>query len=141
MHRIDAWQMIKRRAQAIGLPEEKLIVKIQGTLTNDGILDIIPPREYYNLRGMVEVRWIGKSCLMRASPPGSTAWTRICGRPARPRRTAAGTWPESGRPQVDTLKGSKVANLKELRIQHRGEPWRVLFAFDPARTRDLAGRG
>ncbi|MGO9470731.1 MAG: type II toxin-antitoxin system RelE/ParE family toxin [Isosphaeraceae bacterium] len=42
--------------------------------------------------------------------------------------------PNLGRPQVDTLKGSKVANLKELRIQHRGEPWRVLFAFDPARA-------
>ena len=42
--------------------------------------------------------------------------------------------PNLGRPHVDTLKGSKVANLKELRIQHRGKPWRVLFAFDPSRA-------
>lgn len=41
--------------------------------------------------------------------------------------------PTLGRPQVDTLKGSRLSNLKELRVQHRGAPWRVLFAFDPKR--------
>jgi hypothetical protein len=41
--------------------------------------------------------------------------------------------PLLGRPYVDTLKGSQYANLKELRVQHRGEPWRILFAFDPLR--------
>ena len=41
--------------------------------------------------------------------------------------------PGLGRPQVDTLKGSQMANLKELRVQYQGEPWRVLFAFDPKR--------
>lgn len=41
--------------------------------------------------------------------------------------------PGLGRPQVDTIKGSKLSNLKELRVQHRGEPWRVLFVFDPKR--------
>ena len=42
--------------------------------------------------------------------------------------------PRLGRPYADTLKGSKHANMKELRIQHRGRPYRVLFAFDPRRT-------
>ncbi|MGE3819083.1 MAG: type II toxin-antitoxin system RelE/ParE family toxin [Isosphaeraceae bacterium] len=42
--------------------------------------------------------------------------------------------PNLGRPHVDTLKGSKSPNLKELRIQHRGAPWRVIFAFDPKRS-------
>jgi hypothetical protein len=41
--------------------------------------------------------------------------------------------PALGRPHVDTLKGSKLANLKELRVQYQGEPWRVLFIFDPKR--------
>ena len=41
--------------------------------------------------------------------------------------------PLLGRPYVDTLQGSQYSNLKELRVQHRGEPWRVLFAFDPVR--------
>lgn len=41
--------------------------------------------------------------------------------------------PTLGRPRVDTLKGSKLMNLKELRVQHQGEPWRVLFVFDPKR--------
>jgi hypothetical protein len=38
--------------------------------------------------------------------------------------------PLLGRPYADTLKGSKISNLKELRVQYRGEPIRILFAFD-----------
>jgi hypothetical protein len=38
--------------------------------------------------------------------------------------------PALGRPHADTLKGSKITNLKELRIQHAGKPYRVLFVFD-----------
>ena len=41
--------------------------------------------------------------------------------------------PGLGRPRVDTLEGSDFSNMKELRIQHQGEPWRILFAFDPKR--------
>jgi hypothetical protein len=41
--------------------------------------------------------------------------------------------PLLGRPYADTLKGSQYPNLKELRVQHAGEPWRILFAFDPVR--------
>jgi hypothetical protein len=41
--------------------------------------------------------------------------------------------PLLARPYVDTLKGSRYPNLKELRVQHGGEPWRILFAFDPVR--------
>ncbi|MEK6397436.1 MAG: type II toxin-antitoxin system RelE/ParE family toxin [Terriglobus sp.] len=39
-----------------------------------------------------------------------------------------------GRPFVDTLKGSRLPNLKELRVQHAGKPYRILFAFDPRRV-------
>jgi len=31
------------------------------------------------------------------------------------------------------LKGSRIPNLKELRVQHEGRPLRILFAFDPRR--------
>jgi hypothetical protein len=50
--------------------------------------------------------------------------------------------PSLGRPHADTLKGAKFANLKELIIQHAGDPYRVIFAFDPRRTsiRLLGGR-
>jgi transcriptional regulator with XRE-family HTH domain len=41
--------------------------------------------------------------------------------------------PGLGRPTVDTLKGSKHANMKELRFGWQGEVWRVAFAFDPDR--------
>jgi hypothetical protein len=34
--------------------------------------------------------------------------------------------PQLGRPYADTLRGSFVRNLKELRVQHRGQPYRVL---------------
>ncbi len=49
--------------------------------------------------------------------------------------------PTLGRPRVDTVKGSKYPNMKELRIQHRGKPWRVLFAFDPKRSAILLTGG
>jgi hypothetical protein len=41
--------------------------------------------------------------------------------------------PLIGRPWVDAVKGSRYPNMKELRIQYKGDPWRVLFAFDPKR--------
>ena len=42
--------------------------------------------------------------------------------------------PTLGRPYVDSIQGtSKVKNLKELRVQHKGKPFRVFFAFDPIR--------
>ncbi|MGE4339365.1 MAG: type II toxin-antitoxin system RelE/ParE family toxin, partial [Pigmentiphaga sp.] len=39
--------------------------------------------------------------------------------------------PSLSRPHVDTLKGSTCPNMKELRVQIGGDPWRVFFAFDP----------
>ncbi len=41
--------------------------------------------------------------------------------------------PQFGRPRVDTLKGSRYANMKELRFDAAGGVWRVVFAFDPKR--------
>lgn len=44
--------------------------------------------------------------------------------------------PKAGRPHVDTLNGSKHANMKELRFTAHGgrEVWRAAFAFDPDRA-------
>jgi hypothetical protein len=39
-----------------------------------------------------------------------------------------------GRPRVDTLKGSRHANMKELRFSAADGEWRVAFAFDRRRT-------
>jgi hypothetical protein len=41
--------------------------------------------------------------------------------------------PNLGRPTVDTLKGSRWPNMKELRFSFSGQVWRVAFAFDPMR--------
>ncbi len=41
--------------------------------------------------------------------------------------------PKLGRPSVDTLKGSKHANMKELRFGWEGGVWRIAFAFDTQR--------
>jgi hypothetical protein len=41
--------------------------------------------------------------------------------------------PQLGRPQADTLKGSKHPNMKELRFNCEDGKWRVAFAFDPKR--------
>lgn len=41
--------------------------------------------------------------------------------------------PQLGRPYVDTLKGSKHSNMKELRFTAGDGQWRAAFAFDPKR--------
>ncbi|MGA9307039.1 MAG: type II toxin-antitoxin system RelE/ParE family toxin [Candidatus Sulfotelmatobacter sp.] len=42
--------------------------------------------------------------------------------------------PSLGRPHVDSVVGSRYPNMKELRTQHAGRPYRTLFAFDPRRA-------
>lgn len=37
-------------------------------------------------------------------------------------------------PHSSGVKGSKHAHMRELRIQHRGRPYRALYAFDPRRV-------
>lgn len=41
--------------------------------------------------------------------------------------------PQLGRPRVDTLHGSRFANMKELRFDVAGGAWRFAFAFDSMR--------
>ena len=41
--------------------------------------------------------------------------------------------PQLSRPFADTVNGSAFSNMKELRIQHQGNPIRAFFAFDPSR--------
>jgi hypothetical protein len=41
--------------------------------------------------------------------------------------------PQLGRPRVDTLNGSRHANMKELRFSAAGGEWGVAFAFDTRR--------
>ncbi|CDX24438.1 conserved hypothetical protein [Mesorhizobium plurifarium] len=41
--------------------------------------------------------------------------------------------PQLGRPYVDTLKGSKHTNMKEMRFSAADGEWRAAFAFDPER--------
>ena len=49
--------------------------------------------------------------------------------------------PQLGRPHADTLKGSKHANMKELRFEAADGVWRAAFAFDPERRGILLAAG
>lgn len=49
--------------------------------------------------------------------------------------------PSLGRPHVDTLAGSRHANMKELRFRADDGVWRVAFAFDPDRQAVLLVAG
>lgn len=49
--------------------------------------------------------------------------------------------PILGRPWADTLKGSKHANMKELRFKAAAGVWRVAFAFDHRRRAILLVAG
>jgi hypothetical protein len=42
--------------------------------------------------------------------------------------------PSLGRPYVDSIKGSRHSNMKELRTMHARRHVRTFFAFDPRRT-------
>lgn len=45
----------------------------------------------------------------------------------------AAVGPGLGRPTVDSIKGSRHSNMKELRTTVQGHPLRTFFAFDPRR--------
>lgn len=49
--------------------------------------------------------------------------------------------PQLGRPYADTLKGSKHANMKELRFEATDGEWRSAFAFDTRRKAILLVAG
>jgi hypothetical protein len=42
--------------------------------------------------------------------------------------------PHLGYPHSSKITTSKHGQMRELRIQHRGRPYRVLYAFDPRRV-------
>lgn len=37
-------------------------------------------------------------------------------------------------PHSSGVKGSRHTHMRELRVQHKGSPYRVLYAFDPRRA-------
>jgi hypothetical protein len=42
--------------------------------------------------------------------------------------------PSLGFPYSSGIQGSRYDHMRELRIQHMGRPYRVLYTFDPARA-------
>lgn len=51
------------------------------------------------------------------------------------------TGPMLSRPYADTVKGSTYRNMKELRVQSKGNPIRAFFAFNPDRDAILLCAG
>ncbi len=37
-------------------------------------------------------------------------------------------------PHSSSINGSRHGHMRELRVQHRGDPYRIIYAFDPRRT-------
>ena len=67
------------------------------------------------------------------------AWFASLDEPTREKVSATVTMleelgPALGHPQSSQIKGSRHSRMRELRIQHKGDPYRVLYAFDPRRT-------
>ena len=42
--------------------------------------------------------------------------------------------PQLGYPYSSGIAGSRHGHMRELRVQHQGRPYRVLYAFDPRRA-------
>ncbi len=49
--------------------------------------------------------------------------------------------PALGYPYSSSIHGSAFGEMRELRIQHAGRPWRILYAFDPRRVAVLLTGG
>ena len=49
--------------------------------------------------------------------------------------------PNLGFPHSSGIEGSRHSHMRELRIQHQGRPYRVLYAFDPVERRFCLRRG
>jgi hypothetical protein len=49
--------------------------------------------------------------------------------------------PTLGHPHSSAIAGSRCGHLRELRVQHRGRPLRVFYAFDPRRVAVLLVAG
>jgi hypothetical protein len=41
--------------------------------------------------------------------------------------------PNLGFPHTSGIEGSRHSHMRELRVQHEGRPYRILYAFDPRR--------
>jgi hypothetical protein len=64
---------------------------------------------------------------------GCVTWTDLQRAAATTIATLQLVGPTLGRPHADTLKGSRHANMKELRLSVGDGEWRIAFAFDPRR--------
>ncbi len=42
--------------------------------------------------------------------------------------------PQLGFPHTSGISQSRYAHMRELRVQHDGQPYRILYAFDPRRS-------
>lgn len=42
--------------------------------------------------------------------------------------------PTLGSPHSSDVRSSRHGRMRELRVQYKGEPYRILYAFDPRRT-------
>ena len=42
--------------------------------------------------------------------------------------------PQSPHPYSSSIESSRHSHMRELRVQHAGDPYRVLYAFDPRRS-------
>lgn len=65
--------------------------------------------------------WDGLTEVQQVSVSASVGLLRIRG-------------PQLGHPYSSGIGSSRQPRMRELRIQHRGRPFRVLYAFDPRRT-------
>lgn len=46
-----------------------------------------------------------------------------------------------GYPHSSKVVGSRHSHMRELRVQHKGHPYRIMYAFDPRRSVILLKRG
>lgn len=107
----------------------------------------IIPFKLYSINGIYGWRWNlpGVSCEVEYSDEFEGWWNDLSVDEQDCVAACVGLLEEKGAqlpfPYSSGINGSKHSHMRELRIQHKGEPYRVLYAFDPRRMAILLTGG
>lgn len=111
-----------------------------GSGVPDGNLAALTPtqRRWYSLDGIVTQRHIRMAWEVEYTDEFFAWWAALSDAEQNSIAVVVRVLEEQGPhvafPYSTGIHGSRHTHLRELRVQHRGRPYRVLYAFDPRRV-------
>jgi hypothetical protein len=87
-----------------------------------------------NSVGVIVLLWNETSSSRTSSKLGGTAWRKSNKGASTPVILLQKLGPSLDHPYSTKIVSSRHAEMRELRVQYGGDPYRVFYAFDPRRT-------